>query len=283
MGMWVPNDVEMVSKALDAILNNPHLSKEQLTAAQQVATKVKQSLTEVTTQKLKGEARRKVVGEAIAALTGLQTQFEKNAADAKAKDEASEHHLEDLEKEMEAKKALLAKDEDQIKVLDLEKELAEKKLKLDTLMEKKQAAAAKKTADEEKHDREELFTAMEAMTGHDANASAKTSLLARLDARMKKVNAAIANIDADEKAAAEKIDGVKTNGDAKMAKMFKQLRKEEHRKFAKSKSIKTRELTDLKKADESAEKNDADGVKAALSKLKNDAKTNDAKSGNFLH
>merc|ERR550514_548913 len=66
-----------------------------------------------------------------------------------------EDKLAKMEKELAAKKALLAKDQDEIKVLSLEKELAEKRIQLEGLEEAKDKAAKEKaTQDEEVRQRD---------------------------------------------------------------------------------------------------------------------------------
>merc|ERR1719487_2586384 len=92
-GVWTPNDLEIVGKALDAILATPHLSKEQLSSAQSVAAKVRANLKAVETGNLKGAARSAKVGEALAALTGLEAEWAERTNKAKAKEEAADAHM----------------------------------------------------------------------------------------------------------------------------------------------------------------------------------------------
>lgn len=280
-GMWTPNDLEIVGKALDAILATPHLSKEQLTSAQSVAAKVRSNLKAVEAGGLKGAARSAKVGEALAALTGLEAEWAEKTKQAKAKEEAADAHMAALEKELAAKKALLAKESDQMKVLTMEKELMEKKLKLNTLMEKKQAMAEQKAKEKEEVERKEVFQTLEAVSQHMSSADARKAALAHVNARMKSVQDAIANIVADEKADQKKFDSMKL--DEKVGKMLKSIKKKNHREHAKAKALKDAELANLNSALQSVKKGDANGAKDILDKMKRDAKRLDAKSGDFLH
>merc|ERR1740138_1346833 len=78
------------------------------------------------------EARSAKVMGAVKQLQDLQTQWQK-ASEAKSADKMAE-----MKKELEEKKAELAKDMKMMKVLNLKKALAEKKLKLQKLIEAKQ-------------------------------------------------------------------------------------------------------------------------------------------------
>jgi hypothetical protein len=285
-GVWAPRDVDMVSHALDTIMKQPHLTKDQLASVQKVAALVKQNLAIVESQKLRGDARKQKVGEAITALTNLELEWQKNAAQAKAKHDAMEkaedEHIKELQRELAEKQGLMAKDEDEIKVLNLEKELAEKKLKLDTLLMKKDEAASKKALEEERKARTDLFEKIGAVVQSNSS-STKKEALDMLHDRVTRLNEAVTKIDEAEKEGMHKIDAMKNDKDAKLTKMLLRLKKEEHRKFAKSKAIKAQELGDLNKAIQSIEKGDKHATQETLNKMKRDAKRLDATSGNFLH
>jgi chromosome segregation ATPase len=280
-GVWTPNDLDMVSKALDAILANPRMSKEQRTTAETVATLVRTNLKAVESGKLKGAARAAKVGEALTALTGLEHEFAKRAEDAKAKEDAADAHMAALKKEMEAKKALLAKEEDQMKVLTMEKELMEKKLKLDTLMEKKQAMEEHKAKEKDETERKEILQTLAAVSKNMTNADAQTAALSHLKQRVDSIKAAITKIDADEKADQKKLASIKS--DAKVAKMLQSVKKKNHREHAKAKALKNAELAHLEKAIQSIQHGDAAGVRDVVKQIESDAKRLDAKSGDFLH
>jgi len=281
-GVWSPNEVEMVGKALDTILaSTHHISKEQKAHAEKVAVQVRANLKAVESGKLKGAERAAKVGEAIAALTGLEAEFTDRVQKAKEAEDATDAHLAQLKKELADKKGLLAKEADQMKVLTLEKDLMEKKLKLDTLMEKKQAMADKKAKEQDETETKEVFDTLAAVSQNMTSADARKAAISHLNTRVKSIQSAMANIDADEKADQAKFDSMKL--DAKVGKMLKSVKKKNHREHAKAKALKSVELAHLEKAIQSVENKDAASAKDVLDKMKRDAKKLEAKSGDFLH
>merc|ERR1719265_1777732 len=92
----------------------------------------------------------------------------------------------------------------------------------------------------------------------DALPAPLKSILANLQSRTKKVSAALAKLDADEKAGEADLEGTlskkvptQDKGDAmsKGQSMLKMLKMEEHRKFAKARAMKKNELRELQEAE----------------------------------
>merc|ERR1719310_327942 len=114
-------------------------------------------------------------------------------------------------------------------------------------------------------------------------------ILANLQSRTKKVSAALAKLDADEKAGEADLEATlskkvptQDKGDA-MSKGQSMLKMEEHRKFAKARAMKKNELHELQEAEDSIEHHDVKRLKQTLAKMQGEAKAMAAKSGNFLH
>merc|ERR1719272_1222129 len=117
-------------------------------------------------------------------------------------------------KELTAKKAELAKDEDQMKLLTLEKELAEKRMQLEGLEEAKRKQDAGKAGEEAAAKQREMVAKLVAMAKgmKAAKAGAKaapqpagklTGILSELEAHAKSLTADISKMDTANK----KIEG----------------------------------------------------------------------------
>merc|ERR1740115_385864 len=100
----------------------------------QVLKKVVQEVQ--TNTKLTKDAKAKMVLSSIAELQDLEKHW-KQAADVSGNKTAASQKIVALKKELEEKKALLAKEESQLKVVKLKKELMEKQTKLRHLMKMK--------------------------------------------------------------------------------------------------------------------------------------------------
>eukprot|EP00929_Paragymnodinium_shiwhaense_P070661 TRINITY_DN3579_c0_g1_i1.p1 TRINITY_DN3579_c0_g1~~TRINITY_DN3579_c0_g1_i1.p1 ORF type:complete len:320 (-),score=181.00 TRINITY_DN3579_c0_g1_i1:94-1053(-) len=297
-GVWTPNDsvhaLDGVITAVNSLVSNPHLSAVNLAKAKKVAEDVKADIEAVEGGKLSKQQAHEKVGAAMKELMSFQTQLMQPAAGAAAGDKAAK--LANLEKELEAKKAELAKAENMLKLMKLKKALAEKKLKLQKLIDQKNAA--KKSGDEAQAEAAKtnemvkaLSTAVADMkdTKKDSKAELKT-VLATVHARKEEVSTSIANMEAMEKKAEGEMESVikaqmpggAGKGDEKAKAMLKQLKAEEHRKFAKVEAVKKLQLNELKDAEASIEKHDVAALERTLDKMEKDAKTLQSKSGKFL-
>lgn len=298
-GVWGPADgvkaLDSVEKALAKVVSNPSLTPAQLKRATHVAEDVKKDIEEVQTNtKLTKAERNAKVGSAIKELTDMQGDWEK-LAHAGSKQEL-DAKLASLQKELAEKKKALLKDESMIKLFTLQKELAEKKLMLQKLMERKAAAGMGKKADEEEAKQEtamvgQLMTMAKGLAttkkADDTLPAPLKAILANLQSRTKKVSEGLKKLDADEKAGMAELEATlkKDSGDSKSkaSSMLRQLKSQEHRKFAKARAMKKNELKELQEAEDSIEHHDVKRLKKTLAKMQTEAKSLAAKSGNFLH
>jgi hypothetical protein len=303
------NALDSIEAALTAVVNNKHLSAAQLKSAKTVAASVEATVTELESAKgkqLSKEARAAKVTAAIKELQSLQDEWQKTAAQAVSQKKA------DLMKQLASKEAELAKEQKMLKVINLEKALAEKKLALEKLVEMKNARerdGAQKEAQKEAIDQQEMVAnvlnmAKSLQGGQGANTStshtaakavdAKPALLktvlAHLEGRMKNVTASIQKIDAAEKKhEAELKDAMKApkngNTDAidKGASLLKILLKKEHRQFDKSRATLKSEYKELHEAVSSIKKGDVAGLTKVMAHMQGEMKALQAKSQKFLY
>merc|ERR1719326_2083388 len=146
--MWGPADGVKAFAALEAALTkitSIHMSAEESKHAEKVAADVRAAIkvVESNSTNFTKAQRNEKIGQAVKELMELQAEFKprKQLSQEEAKQKMAE-----LEKQLKAKKDLLAKEESMIKLYTLQKELAEKKLQLQKLIEKKeQAENAKKS------------------------------------------------------------------------------------------------------------------------------------------
>merc|ERR1719191_1207304 len=104
----------------------------------------------------------------------LQAEFKPKA---RLSAEETKAKLAELEKNLKAKKELLAKEEQMIKLYTLQKELAEKKLQLQNLIEKKeQAENAKKSGAADAAEEPQLTTKLMKLTGEFSKVDQKAEL-----------------------------------------------------------------------------------------------------------
>eukprot|EP00929_Paragymnodinium_shiwhaense_P070662 TRINITY_DN3579_c0_g1_i2.p2 TRINITY_DN3579_c0_g1~~TRINITY_DN3579_c0_g1_i2.p2 ORF type:complete len:318 (-),score=181.80 TRINITY_DN3579_c0_g1_i2:29-982(-) len=295
-GVWTPNDsvhaLDGVITAVNSLVNNPHLSAVNLAKAKKVAEDVKADIEAVEGGKLSKQQAHEKVGAAMQELMSFQTQLTASATGASGK----AAKLANLEKELEAKKAELAKAENMLKLMKLKKALAEKKLKLQKLIDQKNAA--KKSGDEAQAEAAKTNEVVKALSTavadmkdskKDSKAELKT-VLAKVHARKEEVSASIASMEKMEQKAEGEMESVikaqmpggAGQGDEKAKAMLKQLKAEEHRKFAKVEAVKKLQLNELKDAEASIEKHDVAALERTLDKMEKDAKTLQSKSGKFL-
>jgi len=285
------------------------LQAGQLKAAKDVAANVEKTVEELESPKgklLSKEAKAAKVTTAIKLLQGLQQDWQKASTQAVSQKKA------ELTKQLQDKQALLAKEEKMLKVINLEKMLAEKKLALEKLVEMKQAqaqAGAHKEAAKAVAARQEMVANvlnmaknLQAAQGKNASlahAAAKVVdgkaamlkvVLTHLEERMSNVTATLAKIDATEKkrevevtaALKAPVDG---KGDAigKGASMLKMLVKREHRQFEKARAPLKSELKELSEVVASIKKGDAAGLTKVMKHMQSEMKNLQARSQKFLY
>jgi len=288
--------LDAVEKALGNIINSPHLSKEQLAQAKKVATDVEKTVEYLATPegvKLSKEARAIQVTASIKELQGLQSDWMK-AAGASRKT--------DLLKKLKDKQAELAKDKKMLKVINLEKALAEKKLALQKLIDMKQNEKSQKqqkeAAKEAEAQQEMVANVLKvAKTLKDAKPSAAKpvdaeklkSALNYLEGRIKTVGDSIAKLDAADK---KHEDELKITVDRKMpvqdaadplAKsqgIIKMLMKKEHRQYEKARAGLNNELNELRQGVASIKKGDVSGLTKVMGHMQSEMQ---AKSHKFLY
>merc|ERR1719326_387464 len=146
--MWGPADGVKAFAALEAALTkitSIHMSTEESKHAEKVAADVRAAIKVVesnSTNFTKAQRNAKI-GQAVKELMELQAEFKPRK---QLSQEEAKKRMAELQEELKAKKDLLAKEESMIKLYTLQKELAEKKLQLQKLIEKKeQAENAKKS------------------------------------------------------------------------------------------------------------------------------------------
>jgi len=303
------NALDSIEAALTAVVNNKHLSAAQLKSAKTVAASVEATVTELESAKgkqLSKEARAAKVTAAIKELQSLQDEWQKTAAQAVSQKKA------DLMKQLASKEAELAKEQKMLKVINLEKALAEKKLALEKLVEMKNARerdGAQKEAQKEAIEQQEMVanvlnmakslqggqgtntsTSHTAAKAADAKPALLKTVLAHLEGRMKNVTASIQKIDAaEEKHEAELKDAMKApkngNTDAigKGASLLKILLKKEHRQFDKSRATLKSEYKELHEAVSSIKKGDVAGLTKVMAHMQGEMKALQAKSQKFLY
>jgi len=293
--VWGPNDsvhaLDGVIAAVNQIVSNPHLSATNLAKAKKVAEDVKADIEAVEGGKLSKQAAHEKVGNAIQELMSFQSGL---AAAASTGSSSKADKLAELEKSLEAKKAQLAKAENMLKLMKLKKALAEKKLKLQKLIDQKNAAKkGGQEAEAEATKANELIKALSTgvadMKDSKKDADLKT-VLATVHSRKEEVSASISKMEEAEKKAEGELEAVikaqmpggAGQGDDKAKGMLKQLKAEEHRKFAKAEATKKIQLNELKDAEAAIEKHDVNGLERTLAKIEKDNKALQSKSGKFL-
>jgi len=303
------NALDAIETALSQIVNNPHLPAAQLKAAKAVATSVEKTVEELESPKgklLSKEAKAAKVTSAIKLLQDLQENWQKGMEQTVSQKKA------DLMKQLQEKQAQLAKEEKMLKVINLEKKLAEKKLALEKLVEMKNAqqqAGAKQEAAKEIAARQAMVASvlnmakdLQAAQGKNASmahAAAKVvdgkaamlkTVMAHLEGRMTEIKASLAKIDATENKQQAKVkDALKAPVNGKSdaldngAKMLKMLTKKEHRQFEKARAPLKSELKELSEAVTSIKKGDTAGLTKVMAHMQSEMKNLQARQGKFLY
>jgi len=287
--------LDTLEKALSNIINSPHLSKEMMGKAKKVSADVEETVAYLETvdgKKLSKEARGAKVTAAIKELQGLQEDFQTAAVSSRS----------DLLKKLKAKQEELVKDQKMLKVINLEKALAEKKLALQKLIDMKQnekSARAQKEAEEEAAAQQEevanvlnvakTLKDVKPSAAKPADAEKLKSALKFLDGRIHTVSDSVAKLDAEDKKHEDDLRStvnekmpVKDASDplAKSQGILKMLMKKEHRNYEKARAGLQNELNELHQAVTSINKGDAAGLTKVMSHMQGEMK---AKSHKFLY
>jgi hypothetical protein len=300
------NVLDSIETALSQIVNNPHLPAAQLKDAKAVATSVEATVAELESPKgklLGKDARAAKVMSAIKLLQTLQDKWQKVTAES-----VSEHRAA-LMKQLKDKQAELAKEEKMLKVINLEKKLAEKKLALENLIEAKNAQAQQQAAAKDIAARQDMVASvlslaksLQAAQGKNtsmAHAAAKVvdgkaamlkTVLTHLEGRMQNLTAAIAKIDAAEKRGEAKVKDMlkapvtgKDDAIGKGQAMLKMLLKKEHRQFEKARAPLKSEFKELSEAVASIKKGDTQGLTKVMTHMQSEMKKVQARGGKFLY
>jgi len=285
-----------VEKALAQITHLPHLTKAQLSDAKKVSADVEKSIAELESpagQKLSKEARNAKVTASVIELESLQTTWSKSADVAIADRKAA------LEKELKDKEAELEKDTKMMKVLTLEKKLAEKKLKLQNMIDAKNAEQAKRQAAKEAAEQQAMVSTVMDLAKNMKTAKDKTAVadklkpvMSYLESRKKTVSDSLAKIDAEEKKSEAEINAltstkipVKDGKDplAKSQGMLNMLAKQEHRAYLKARAPLQSELKELSEAVDGVKKGDVAALSKVMGHMQNEMKSLQAKSQKFLY
>jgi len=299
-------ELAAVEGALAKIADLP-LSAGQRAASRKVVADVEATVQEVEAGKLVGAAGKKRVALAIQELQSLEREWTNVTTVAR---------VEALERELAAKKALLKKDEMELKLAGLEKELAEKKLMLKKLTaEKDQAresekqrkedaaqeamvarllATAKALASKAKNKTQHLQQAGGSGKAAHATADALTALSLELQAREHNMSSSIARMDAEEKAreaemtrsieaAAKAPTQGKTDATQRGQTMLARLLKQERRSYLKARALKEAQRKELEDGIRSIQRRDAAGLAKLMQKMETEQKSLQAKAKNFLY
>jgi len=145
--------LDAVEQALASIVDNPHLPASMMAGAKKAVASVEDTihfLESANGKALTKEARGAKVMAAIKQLDDLQSSWQEASASTVADRKAA------LMKQLAEKEAELVKDKKMMKVLNLEKALAEKKLALQKLIEQKQNAAASKESEKATKEQDDM-------------------------------------------------------------------------------------------------------------------------------
>jgi len=303
--------LDAVEKALNQIVQNPHLPAAQLAAAKKVVADVEGTVEFLESAKGKALSKKEKgvkVMAAVKELQNLQTSWQQVTMTKVA------DHKADLMKQLQAKQAALTKEMKEMKVLNLEMALAKKKLALQKLIDMKHAkdmAASQQESAKDIAAKEEMIAnvlkmAKEVQASKVTNASmthavknvaeSNPKLLATVNAylegRMKTLSANMATLDAAEKKRGAEIKAtlegsVSTKVNAEELKknkaMLDMLMKKEHRNFLKTRATLSSEYNELDEAVKSIKKGDVSGLSKVMGHMQGEMKSLQAKSHKFLY
>lgn len=299
-------ELAAVEKSLKTLTDLPHLSPEQRAAAKKVVAVVDATVEDVEAGKLTGAARNKQVGLAITELQGLQRDWLNVTTVSK---------VEALEKAIAAKKAQLKEAEAELKLVHMEKELAEKKMLLKKLQAQKGQSEEMSKQKKEDATQEEMVSKLLGMAkalaaskkpleAHASvlqpNASALAAnpalneLTAQLKAQEHNISASIERLDVEAKAQEAALSRSIEEGSkmpAKLAtkamsqseKMMKTLLKDEHRKYLKTRALKESQRKELQDGIKSIQQGDTTALAKLILKMETEGKSLQAKTKGFLY
>jgi len=300
--------LDALEAALKKIVNNPHLTAAQLKSAKSVSVSVEKTVAELESAKgqlLSKEAQGAKVTSAIKELQGLEDQLQKAATQV-----ASEKKT-DLMKKLANEEEELAKEQKKLKVINLEKKLAEKKLVLEKLVETKNVqaqAGAKQEAQKEAAAQQKMVADVLGVAKNVQSAQGKSSsmthaaakvaggkaamlkvVLVHLEDRMHNVTATLAKLDSAEKNAAIKsaafLKAPVNSSSAAVVKaqsMLHMLTKKQHRQFEKTRAPLKSEYKELSEAVVSIRKGDIAGLTKVMAHMQDEIKST-GKSSKFLY
>jgi hypothetical protein len=291
-----PKALDAVEKALDQITHLPHLTKDQLAEAKKVSADVENTIAELESpagQKLSKESRNAKVTASVKELENLQMTWSKSADVALAERKVA------LEKDLKEKEGELEKDQKMMKVLTLEKKLAEKKLKLQNMIDEKNAQQAKRQAEKEAAEQQAMVSTVMTLAKNVKAAKDKTvvadtlkPVMSYLEKRKKTVSDSLDKIDTEEKKREAEINALTStkmpvkNGTDPLAKsqgMLSMLAKQEHRAYLKARAPLQSELKELTQAVDGIKKGDVAALSKVMEHMQSEMKNLQAKSQKFLY
>jgi len=287
--------LDAIEGALAKIVNSPHISKKQLEQAKKVSADVEKTVRELESpagKKLSDKARAAKVTASIKELQDLQADWQKAAVSSRKAD---------LMKQLQAKEDELAKDKKMLKVMNLEKALAEKKLALQKLIDmknSKKAGEAQKEAEAQQKEVANVLNVAKSLkdqtvsSGKVAAGDKLKTVTTYLEGRVHTIEGSLAKLDAAEKKREDELKAivgskppVKDDKDplAKSQGVLKMLMKKEHRQYEKARAGLSSELKELHQAQTSIKKGDVSGLTKVMTHMQSEMKSLQAKSHKFLY
>jgi len=299
--------INAVEQALAKLTSNPRMSPEMVGAAKKVTQEAEQAAKEIESVNTSKAEKMKLVGHAIASLQSLQGRWERAAKDALAREKSAEEketglaaRIAELKKQLEKKRAVLAKDEGMLKEAQMQKEILEK------------AEQSEGGSKEEARQQEAELASLEAMAksmssvpkaaekhrtqAHSKVAAPLEHVVADLRARARNLTAALERLDSEEKKREAELEAAwpgvagnrapaqgKKDAAQQSQKMLTALRKQARRGYKKARAVKAAELAELNEAIGSIEKGDVKALSKLMAKMQHETKQLSAKSKNFLY
>jgi len=299
--------INAVEQALAKLTSNPRMSPEMVGAAKKVTQEAEQAAKEIESVNTSKAEKMKLVGHAIASLQSLQGRWERAAKDALAREKSAEEketglaaRIAELKKQLEKKRAVLAKDEGMLKEAQMQKEILEK------------AEQSEGGSKEEARQQEAELASLEAMAksmssvpkaaekhrtqAHSKVAAPLEHVVADLRARARNLTAALERLDSEEKKREAELEAAwpgvagnrapaqgKKDAAQQSQKMLTALRKQARRGYKKARAVKAAELAELNEAIGSIEKGDVQALSKLMARMQHESKQLNAKAKNFLY
>jgi len=311
---WGPvngvRELDAVEKALHKIVDSPLLTRAQLAAATHVVDDVEHVVAAVqSSNNLTKQARRQQLAGAIKELQGLQNQW---SLAASGNQTAMEEKMQKLRGELAIKQALLNKTEGLLKLASLEKELAEKKLQLQGLMESKAKAEALHEEEKKQEAQQEavvvkLVASAQVMASSSSALKVKGSsmaksnpvlpgplkaILAELEQSARNISMSIEHSDTEEKKREAQADSMikahglatsKANATLRGQSILKLVAQRASHQYKKTRAVKVAQLAELKEGIRSIENGDVVTLRKLMSKMQQEVKSLQGKSHSFLY